>query len=277
MNVALILAPYDSGHHRAGMGLGPEALLAGGLRGRLEAVGHHVELVDIGRAGDDQGREIATGFAVCSAVAEAASAARAGSRFPVVLAGNCLTAAGAVAGEGAEAICWFDQHGDLNTPETSGYGFLDGMALATVLGLCWRPMAATIPGFRPIDPAHCLLVDARDLDPDEVELLEEIPVSRVETGAVADSLASAGAGLATHIHVDLDIHDPRALRVNRYGTAGGPGPAELRAAVSAIARARPVCGITLSAYDPAYDLQARVPAAVADLLADFLSAMETAL
>ena len=97
-----------------------------------------------------------------------------------MLAGNCLTTCGAVAGEAADSIIWFDQHGDINTPETSSYGFLDGMALATALGLCWRPMANAIPGFHAVDPARCMLVDARDLDPDEKVLLDSLPIIRAE-------------------------------------------------------------------------------------------------
>ncbi|TIT87215.1 MAG: arginase family protein, partial [Mesorhizobium sp.] len=117
MKVSIILASYDSGHYHGGCGQGPDALMAGGLAEALKLAGHDNE------------------------------------RFPIVLAGNCLTSAGAVAGEGADAIIWADQHGDINTPDTSTSGFLDGMALATVLGLCWRPMTAQIPGFKPIDPA----------------------------------------------------------------------------------------------------------------------------
>ncbi|RUW47315.1 arginase family protein, partial [Mesorhizobium sp. M8A.F.Ca.ET.021.01.1.1] len=135
MKVSLILASYDSGHYHGGMGQGPDALISGGLVDALTLAGHDVTVEDIGRVGDDQEREIATGFAVCNAVSGEVRIARDRGRFPIVLAGNCLTSAGAVAGEGADAIIWADQHGDLNTPETSVYGFLDGMALSTVLGL----------------------------------------------------------------------------------------------------------------------------------------------
>ena len=148
-----------------------------------------------------------------------------------MLAGNCLTSAGAVAGEAADSIIWADQHGDLNTPETSTYGFLDGMALATVLGLCWRPMANAIPGFKAIDPARCMLVDARDLDPDEKELLETLPVIRAECpdGAGAVGRLKAPAPSARTCIIDLDVHDPEELQVNRYTTPGGPAPEQLRA------------------------------------------------
>jgi arginase len=277
MKLTIVIAPYDSGYLRAGFGQGPEALIDGGLVDALELTGHDVVVEDIGKIGDpQQRREVATGFAVCNAVAAKVTACRAAGRFPVVLSGNCLTSAGAVAGESADSIIWFDQHGDLNTPETSIYGFLDGMALSTVLGLCWRPMAAAIPGFEPIDPSRCMLVEARDLDPDEAKLLQSLPVLRASCANALDKvewLKAAGAG-RTHLHLDLDVHDPKKLQVNRYAHAGGPSPQQLRLTVSGLARSVPIVGLTISAYDPAFDTKAEVPPTVGRLMVDFLAALE---
>jgi arginase len=277
MKLTLIIAPYDSGHYRSGCGLGPDAILAGGFVDVLVARGHDVHVQDIGKVGDEQGREIATGFAVCRSAAPLVQAARDEGRFPIVFAGNCLTASGAVAGEGADSVVWFDQHGDLNTPETSAYGFLDGMALASLLGMCWRPMTSAIPGFRPIEPARCLLVDARDLDPDEEVLLGRSPIIRAsceEAPEQARKLLAAGA-TRTHLHLDLDVHDPSVLHVNRYARPGGPHPDELRRVICEIARVLPLSGLTVTAYDPAVDEKAEVPTAVQRLLVDFLAALES--
>jgi arginase len=276
VKLSIILASYDSGHYHGGMGQGPDALISGGLVDALTMAGHDVAVEDIGKVGDDQEREIVTGFAVCNAVATEVRLARDAGRFPIVLAGNCLTSAGAVAGEGADAIIWADQHGDLNTPETSIYGFLDGMALATVLGLCWRPMAAAISGFKPIDPSRCVLVNARDLDPAEKQLLQTLPVIRTECPGVAQAterLKAAGAK-RVHMHLDLDVHDPKELQVNRYVSPGGPSPEQLRDAACAMALAVPVVGITVSAYDPAFDAQAEVPPRVGQLLNDLIATIE---
>lgn len=276
MKLSLIAAPYDSGRRDEGFGKGPDALISGGLAETLTLDGHDVEVVEIGKIKGFDHREIATGFAVCRAVAEKVADARAQHRFPVVLSGNCLTTCGALAGEAADSMIWFDQHGDINTPETSPHGFLDGMALATALGLCWRPMANAIPGFTPIDPAKCMLVDARDLDAGERELLESLPVIRAEVGDAAERVAAlkaAGVG-RTHLHIDLDVHDPSELQVNRYAEPGGPQPDALRAAAACMARSVPIVGLTLSAYDPAFDAKGEVPPAVGRLLTDFLAAME---
>lgn len=275
MKLSIILAPYDSGLYHAGLGQGPDAIIAGGLVDELALRGHDVIVEDIGEVGDAQKREIATGFAVCRAVATKVDMARDDERFPIVLAGNCLTAAGAVAGDTADSIIWIDQHGDLNTPETSAYGFLDGMALATTLGLCWRPMTSAIPGFQAIDPSRCMLVDARDLDPDERRLLETLPIIRAQWADARDNvgkLKAAGAA-QVHLHVDLDVHDPDVLQVNRYARPGGPNPEELRQLVCGLAKSIPIVGVTLSAYDPAFDAKGQVPPVVGQLLGDFLAAL----
>jgi arginase len=238
--------------------------------------GHEVEVDEIGKIKGLDDREIATGFAVCNAVAQKVAESREEGRFPVVLSGNCLTACGAVAGEKADSIIWFDQHGDINTPETSPHGFLDGMALATALGLCWRPMANSIPGFHAVDPAKCMLVDARDLDSDEMALLEKLPVIRAEVHDATDRVAGLReAGVRrTHLHIDLDVHDPEELQVNRYAVPGGPQPDAVREAAACMARSAPIVGLTISAYDPAFDARGEVPPAVGRLMVDFLAAME---
>jgi arginase len=277
MKVSIILASYDSGHYHGGMGQGPDALIAGGLVDALKLAGHDVAVEDIGKVGGEQEREIATGFAVCNAVSGMVRIARDGGRFPIVLAGNCLTSAGVVAGEDADSIIWADQHGDLNTPETSLQGFLDGMALATVLGLCWRPIAAAIPGFHAVDPSRCVLINARDLDPAEIELLETLPIIRTECPDVAkaaERLKAAGAG-RTHMHLDLDVHDPDELQANRYAHSGGPRPEQVRQAACGMAGLLPIVGITVSAYDPAFDAQADVPPLVGQLLTDLLATVES--
>lgn len=278
MNLSIILASYDSGHYHGGCGQGPDALIAGGLAEALKLAGHDVDVKDIGQVNEDeQEREIATGFAVCNAVSGEVRIALDKKRFPIVLAGNCLTSAGAVAGEGADAIIWADQHGDLNTPETSTTGFLDGMALATALGLCWHPMARQIPGFKPIDPARCVLVNARDLDSAEEELLRKLPIIRTECPdwkSAAQRLQADGASIV-HMHVDLDVHDPEKLQANRYTTPGGPAPEQVRTAMCGLAGPLTIAGLTISAYDPAFDPKGDVPPLVGELIVDLLSTLES--
>src|SRR5687767_11665963 len=120
MRVDLIAVPYDSARRGERMGAGPEALmprLADGLRG----AGCEVRSVTLEVPADSWRAEIRSAFDLGRAVAHAVRQSRADAAFPLVLSGNCGPAAiGCVAGvDEAPAICWFDAHGDFNTPDTT--------------------------------------------------------------------------------------------------------------------------------------------------------------
>ena len=102
--------------------------------------------------------EIQTAFELYRQLAERVCAARREGRFPLVLSDNCGSGIGTVAGVGTArlGVIWFDGHGDFNTPETTASGFLDGMGLAVVAGLCWKTLAASVPHFSPYMAGQCL-------------------------------------------------------------------------------------------------------------------------
>src|SRR5512138_2627390 len=144
MPIRLILAPYDSGHREWRMGAGPTHLLRHGLASRIRSLGVEVG-AEFAEVADRPGTEISTTFALWREVAERVGLARERGELPVVLSGNCGATIGALAGRrGDVGLLWLDAHGDFNTPETSESGFLDGMALATIVGRCWRPLTSRI-------------------------------------------------------------------------------------------------------------------------------------
>src|SRR5919106_2573859 len=162
------------------MGAGPEQLLRAGLPEALVREGHevHTEVVE---ARDTWRAEIATTFALAAAVADRTRAAREDGRVPILLTGNCMMSLGVVAALSAPtSLVWLDAHGDFNTPETTIAGFIDGMALATITGHCWKQLASAIPGFRSLDERRVVLAGARDLDPLEAKALTSSAVTRVD-------------------------------------------------------------------------------------------------
>src|SRR5439155_21217551 len=123
-------------------------------------------------------------------IAVAVRAVRAAGQFPVVLSGNCNSAVGTLSGltPARRAVFWFDAHGDCNTPDTTATGFLDGMGLATVLGLCWYQLAASVPGYHPVSPevtfcsGHVILIrqrmnSSRDRQLRQLLFLRSLPAS----------------------------------------------------------------------------------------------------
>ena len=243
------------------MGAGPDALVAAGLPARLAHAGHRVTCVTVEPPPGSWRAEIRTTFELSAALAARVRAARASGRFPLVLAGNCQVAAGVVAGLGAGlSVLWCDAHGDFNTPETTTGGFLDGMALATVVGRCWTGMTRQLPGFTPVAEASVWLAGARELDPGEARALEHSGVRRVPAAALGPAFAGelrarVPDGQPLYVHLDLDVLDVSEGRANAFAAPGGATAAALVAFCAALGAP---AALTLSAYDPSCDADGRV-------------------
>lgn len=265
--IELLSVPYDSGRRGERMGAGPQALLRAGLVQTLRRSGREVELVPIeGAATSDA---VTSAFDLCGRIARVVRAASAGSRFPVVLSGNCMSTVGALAGlgEARPGVLWLDAHGDLNTPETSTSGFLDGMAAATCLGWCHEAHTGALEGFTPLAESSLVLAGARDLDAPEQDAIDRSGVRRltVEALRAADGAAVAAAldGVSSlYIHLDLDVLDPAAVgRANSYASADGLTADQVVDVIRHAAAHTRVIGLTVSAYDPAQDADGKVAAA----------------
>ena len=182
--------------------------------------------------------------------------------FPIVFSGHCGAAIGAMAGLGADAILWFDAHGDYNTPDTTDTGYLDGMCLAVATGRCWHNLARSIPGFTPLDPRKIVHVGARDWSPGEREAL-------VADGARLGPDFENLDARRMLIHVDLDVIDARHGRANHYACEGGPSPDAVLAVIDE-ARARyPIAGLVIASYDPSCDGDGRIAEVAARIVRAF--------
>ncbi|HEX9605645.1 MAG TPA: arginase family protein [Gemmatimonadaceae bacterium] len=260
MDVQLLAVPYDSGNHRARMGAGPEALLDAGLERALRDNGHSVHTRVAELAPGAWRAEIQTSFELMRMLSGGVREAIESGRLPIVLAGNCNTAVGTLAGLGTDftGVAWFDAHADFNTPETTASGFLDGTAVAIITGRCWTQLAATVPGFEPVPDDRVCLIGTRDIDSLEGGLLDESAVDVIEPRKLRSDLARALALIKQHVrkmyvHLDLDVLDARVAAANSFAVSDGLTVEDVEYALSEIARQFQIAGITLSAYDPAAD------------------------
>ncbi|HEX6559320.1 MAG TPA: arginase family protein, partial [Longimicrobiales bacterium] len=161
MDISLIVVPYDSGQRAYRMGRGPEHLLSGGLADHLRAAGHSVRSTVFETAGD----EVTSAFDLAGQISKSTRSAEADGAFPIILAGNCISSLGGLAGFAMRTgLLWLDAHADFNTPETSPSGFLDGMALAVITGRCLGRQAATVPGFEPLADERIVMLGVRSID-----------------------------------------------------------------------------------------------------------------
>jgi arginase len=261
MNTVLVQVPYHLGRRDVGMANGVP-VLAETLTRDLGAETIVVEPEQEFR------NEIAASMDVVRAVAERVREVTADGAFPLVLAGNCNSSLGTVAGLGTPddlGVVWFDAHGDFNTPETTTGGFFDGMALAMLTGSGWAALRTTVERLRPVDEASVVHVGGRDFDPAEEERLDRSHVRRVPPGgqleAALDALATRVTGV--YVHVDLDVLDLSEGRANWFACEGGLTAAEIADAIEAIATRSTILAAALTAYQPDCDAEGRIPGAAA--------------
>jgi arginase len=149
---------------------------------------------------------------LCQAAAETVAAAA----RPLLLSADCTTAQAAAAALQRRhrefAVVWLDGHGDFNTPATTITGYL-------------------------------VLVDARDLDPAERDLLTASHVCHIP--AAPDAIRSAMAPLRhlpVYLHLDVDIVDSAQLAGLRVPAGPGPSLTQIEECVTAITSTVQVTG-----------------------------------
>ena len=161
-----------------------------------------------------------------------------------VVSGDCLVSAGVLAGvqrAGIDpVIVWFDAHGDVHTLDTSTSGYLGGLALRLLLG-AHRGLFGDRVGFTPLAEERAVLVDARDLDPAEVDYLA---TSGIRRAAVHDLGDLPDAPLI--LHVDLDVIDGSEVPGLMFPVPGGPSRNDVRDAVHRIRATRDVVAFDLA-------------------------------
>jgi arginase len=277
----LVQVPFMSGDPTHPASAGPRRCVEA-TREELGARGVDFESAIVGVPVGDAGSAQEASWRVNDGIASSVRGATAAGQLPVVLAGSCDAALGALAGfeHSRCGVVWLDAHGDFNTPESSVSGFLPGMALATVVGHCHGERWAPIGEAAPIAEEAIVLLGVRELSPAaERERLEASAVDAVgwrDGRATRDPLAALNA-LAervdeVYLHIDLDGFDPEVAP----GTVDDPVPGGLSVGegervVRAVLERFTVRAATLATYVPARDPDGRtldLQVRLVELLAD---------
>jgi arginase len=268
-HIELYLVPYDSGHREIRTGCGPARFLERGVDQFLRDRGHQVSVRWI-ESHAALPTENGTTFELIRNLAGAVRSSVSRGALPVLLAGNCNSSVGALAGTGPTqpGLVWFDAHGDFNTPETTESGFLDGMGLAMATGRCWKTILSAVPGFAPLLEANVLHVGARDLDVEEERMLRASDVTLVAPGdlgaadvekAVERALLDLRKRVGTiYLHIDIDVLDLGEVMPNHLAVPGGLSIQTVQACIRMAGELFDVCGCCLASYDPAYDVDDQV-------------------
>jgi arginase len=171
-------------------------------------------------------------------------------RQPTVVASECVVALATLPWlaerHPGTKVLWLDAHPDFNAPQTSPSGYLGGMPLAGATGQWDAGVTPTLP------PRDVVLAGVREVDPGERRLLNACEVT---VAARLEDVIGALGDAPVFVHLDCDV-------IAGYSAAfpvpGGPSAAEVRALLAAVARDRPVVGLTITAVAGTPDVPAEI-------------------
>jgi arginase len=293
MKAAIIGAPLDLGAGRRGVDMGPSAIRYAGLEERLGALG--VDCVDRGNVAtavaeataehDPRARFLPAIRATCERIAELVGAALDEGRIPIVLGGDHSIALGTLGGlaarRGPGAVLWFDAHGDLNTPATTPSGNVHGMPLAAALGRGGQGFDSSSWTLPAVEARRVAVIGARDLDPGERALVEDLDLAvhtmsevdrRGIQAVVSDALERAAGAAFVHISLDMDGLDPDVAPGVGTAVRGGLTYREAHLAMELVAESGLLCCLEIVEVNPILDRHNATAALAVELAASAFGA-----
>ncbi len=193
MDIDIIGVPVDLGSNRRGVDMGPSAIRYTGLVDAIRKMGRSCR--DLGNItvpvpesrsfeqdkpnGPRYIKEITQ---INETLYRMVGDSLSRGNMPLVIGGDHSIAAGSLLGAQSclknIGVIWMDAHGDFNTEHTTMSGNLHGMSLAAAAGIGMREMTRFKAGdVDYINPEKIVIVGARDLDPEEAELLKKSKVT----------------------------------------------------------------------------------------------------
>jgi arginase len=287
MHIEIVGVPADLGAGARGSALGPKGLRDAGLHSALLAAGHTVE--DLGDvevptlasclAGDPRLRYLEPIRAIATRVRDATDAVLSRGHFPLVIGGDHSLSLGSISGAARRrrlGVVWIDAHGDFNTHESTLSGNINGMPLASLVGL-GETRLIHLDNSKPsgVDPAHVVLFGVRDLDPEEKELLARSEVTLISmdeirqrgvSWAIAKAVQVASQGTdGIYVSIDLDGLDPACAPGVTTPVGGGLTREDTTLACSLLCSSGGLVGLDLVELNPMTDDHGRTASLAVEL------------
>jgi arginase len=288
--VALIGVPSSAGARQAGQEKAPGRLREAGLVQRLVSRG--IDVVDLGDLPEvtfrpdpenPKNQNVTLVLNVLDGVAHLVDRAIKQRAWPLVIGGDCSISIGVI----SALTKYFDDLGlsyidgdvDLNTPETTHTGILDGMVMAHILGRGADQLTK-------FGERHPLLgeqsialfgysIKAGGIDPDEIDILEESRMAKFPLEAVADDVQAAAIrslhGLEKRtehflVHFDVDVIDYDEFPAVDVGHKPGLTLVQAKEAVAVFTGSDKAVGLVVAEFNAVRDTHGTLAKTLIDII-----------
>jgi arginase len=240
MALQIIGMPINHGADKIGSNYGPDKLREMNLISLLEGLGYDVSdlgNIEVADVTDDHKYKYNENLKFYDVIIDANtklafkvydSISR--GNFPLILGGDHSLGIGSIAGVSKHiknlGVVWIDAHGDLNTDDTTKTGNIHGMPLAASIGKGPDKLVNLFEHRIKIKDSNIVHIAARDLDPGEIELLNQTNINaftmdKVKKCGIDTVIKETIAYLKNRvdaIHVSFDIDSIDSSYVPGTGT-----------------------------------------------------------
>ena len=292
VNCILIGAPVDSGKHRKGCVMGPDAYRTANLPQVLSDLGYDVtdlgNLTAVAATAEnvpDNPTELSQTIGWTNQLAEAGVAAFKDG-IPNFLGGDHALSLGSGLAAARHAqhcgrplyILWLDAHSDFNTPETTMSGNLHGTPLAYLTG---RNGFSGFPkNDAPVPDHQVCILGLRSVDQAEKNALQQSEIQFYDMRAIDEQgikrplqsfldQVKANNGLL-HVSLDVDFLDPSVAPAVGTSVPGGATVREAHLVMEILCDSGLMTSLDLVELNPFLDERGRTAQVMVDLAASAL-------
>lgn len=292
VNCILIGAPVDSGKHRKGCVMGPDAYRTANLPQVLSDLGHDV--TDLGNLTPvaattenvpDHPTELSQTIGWTNQLAKAGVAAFKDG-LPIFLGGDHALSLGSGLAAARHAqhcgrplyIFWLDAHSDFHTPETTMSGNLHGTPLAYLTGR--NGFSGFLQNDVPVPDHQVCILGLRSVDQAEKNALQQSKIQFYDMRAIDEQgikgplqtfldQVTANNGLL-HVSLDVDFLDPSIAPAVGTSVPGGATIREAHLVMEILYDSGLMTSLDLVELNPFLDERGRTAQVMVDLAASAL-------
>jgi len=292
LKLAIIGVPSSAGARAKGQEKAPAVLRGVGLVKKLKAAGHKV--LDYGNTEsfhfilDFDNPKAQNKFAVvkvCRLVAEKVKTALDNGFNPIILGGDCTIAIGSIMGIVDVfpdlGLLYFDGDADLNTPETTPSGILDGMVLAHVIGNGCEELSRLGNRYPILREEKIVLFGLNPasgyIDPPEIDFLKRSSIAQFSTEKIRELGVETAARNALKtlesktdkifVHFDVDVIDASEMPAADVPHLNGLTLHEVARALKLFAQSDRFLGMEVTEFNADKDREGEFAEKLAELIA----------